>query len=55
MRGGVGRGEERSWEGGGEEFDRVRGGVGRVEGRSCKVAYHRQAFLQVTTINRYRN
>ena len=45
VRGGIGRGEGRSWKGSGEELEgvrggigRVRGGVGRGEGRSWKVA-----------------
>ena len=35
MRGGVGRGEGRSWKGRGEELEGVKGGVGRGE-RSWK-------------------
>ena len=36
MRGGVGRGEGRSWKGSREELEGVRGGVGRGERRNWK-------------------
>ena len=45
MRGGVGRGERRSWKGRGEELEGVRGGRGeRRSGKGC----------EGRTINRYK-